>query len=71
MDHNKAIKFLHTLSSKLNKYYKLNSNKKLVINNKSKKKKIFNPVTNFDKNFEKMIRTNIAKSFPYCQIISL
>ena len=69
MDHNKAIKFLHTLSSKLNKFYRFNSKKKLVISNKSKKKKIFNPVTNFDKNFEKMIRANIIKSFPYDGII--
>ena len=69
MDHNKAIKFLYTLSSKLNTYYKLNANKKLIVNNKSKKKKIFNPVTNFDKNFEKMIRTNIIKSFPFDGII--
>ena len=69
MDHNKAIKFLYTLSSKLNTYYKVNSNKKLIVNNKSKKKKIFNPVTNFDKNFEKMIRTNIIKSFPFDGII--
>ena len=69
MDYNKAIKFLYRLSTKLNKFYRLNSNKKLVINNKSKKKKIFNPVTNFDKNFEKMIRTNIIKSFPNDGII--
>ena len=64
MDHNKAIKFLYNLSSKLNKFYKSNSKKKLIINNKSKRKKIFNPVTNFDKSFEKMIRAYIVKSFP-------
>ena len=51
MDQNKAIKFLYNLSSKLNKFYKSNSKKKLIINNKSKRKKIFNPVTNFDKSF--------------------
>ena len=49
MDQNKAIKFLYNLSSKLNKFYKSNSKKKLIINNKSKRKKIFNPVTNFKK----------------------
>ena len=64
MDQNKAIKFLYNLSFKLNKFYKLNSKKKLVINNKSNRKKTFNPVTNFDKSFEKMIRANIVKSFP-------
>ncbi len=69
MDHNKAIKFLSNLSLKLNKFYRLNSKKKLIINNKSKRKKIFNPVTNFDKSFEKMIRDNIMKSFPYDGII--
>ena len=69
MDQNKAIKFLFNLSTKLNKFYKLNSKKKLIIKNKSKRKKIFNPVTNFDKSFEKMIRTNIVKSFPYDGII--
>ncbi len=69
MDHNKAIKFLYKLSSKLNKFYRLNYNKKLIINNKSKRKKLFNPVTNFDKNFEKMIRTNIIKLFPLDGII--
>ena len=69
MDHNKAIKFLHILRSKLNTFYRLNSKKKLVINNKSEKEKIFNPVTNFDKNFEKMIRANIIKTFPYDGII--
>ena len=69
MDHNKLIKFLYTLSSKLNTFYRLNSNKKLIVNNKSKKKKIFNPVTNFDKNFEKLIRKNIIKLFPYDGII--
>ncbi len=69
MDHNKAIKFLYTLSSKLNTFYRLNYKKKLVINNKSKNKEIFNPVTNFDKNFEKMIRSNIIKSFPHDGII--
>ena len=64
MDQNKAIKFLYNLSSKLNKFYKSNSKKKLIINNKSKRKKIFNPVTNFDKSIEKMIRAYIIKSFP-------
>merc|ERR1711991_717193 len=58
-----AIKFLYNLSSKLNKFYKSNSKKK------SKRKKIFNPVTNFDKGFEKMIRAYIVKSFPNDGII--
>ena len=69
MDHNKAIKFLSNLSFKLNNFYRLNSKKKIIIKNKSIRKKIFNPVTNFDKIFEKMIRTNIMKSFPNDGII--
>ena len=69
MDQNKAIKFLYNLSYKLNKFYKSNSKKKLIINNKSKRKEKFNPVTNFDKSFEKMIRAYIVKSFPKDGII--
>ena len=69
MDHNKAIKFLYKLPSELNKFYRSNSKKKLTIHNKSKKKKLFNPVTNFDKNFEKLIRASIMKSFPQDGII--
>tara|TARA_B100000900_G_scaffold291704_1_gene250535 strand:+ start:17 stop:799 length:783 start_codon:yes stop_codon:yes gene_type:complete len=69
MDHNKAIKFLYNLSNKLSKFYISNSKKKIIINNKSKRKKVFNPVTNFDKNFEKMIRAKIMKLFPNDGII--
>ena len=63
MENIKAINFLFKLPTKLNKFYKTNSKKKLIIKNKSYKKNILNPVTNFDKGFEKVIRKNISKFF--------
>ena len=36
---------------------KKNLNQDLIVNNKSKSKKDFDPVTNFDKAFEKYIRS--------------
>jgi len=61
MENMKAINFLYKLPIKLNNFYKTNSKKKLIIKNKSHKKNILNPVTNFDKGFEKVIRKNISK----------
>ena len=55
MENIKAINFLFKLPTKLNKFYKTNSKKKLIIKNKSHKKNILNPVTNFDKGFEKVM----------------
>ena len=63
MENIKAINFLYKLPIKLNNFYKTNSKKKLIIKNKSHKKNILNPVTNFDKGFEKVIRRNISKFF--------
>ena len=63
MENMKAINFLYKLPIKLNNFYKTNSKKKLIIKNKSHKKNILNPVTNFDKGFEKVIRRNISKFF--------
>ena len=59
----KPFNFLKELPKKLNRLYFQNSNSKLVIKNKSNYRKEFNPVTNFDKQFEKYIRSLIEKSF--------
>merc|ERR1712127_1140265 len=50
--------------NKLNKFYNKNSKSSLKINNKSKNKKNFDPVTNLDKAFERFIRNIIVKQFP-------
>jgi len=69
MNLKKPFIFLKSLPEKLNKFYNKNYNLKLVINNKSKTTKIFNPVTNFDVKFEELIRSLIARNFPNDSII--
>jgi fructose-1,6-bisphosphatase/inositol monophosphatase family enzyme len=64
MDYNKPFNFLKNLSLKLNLFYRKKSKLDLVVSNKSKSKKDFDPVTNFDKAFEKYIRLLINKKFP-------
>ena len=64
MNHNKPFKILKSLPNKLNNFYNQNSKSPLKINNKSKSKKIYDPVTNLDKAFEKFIRNIIVKQFP-------
>ena len=64
MKYNKPLKLLKNLPSKLNSFYNKNSKFSLKINNKSKNKKKFDPVTNLDRAFEKFIRNIIAKQFP-------
>jgi histidinol phosphatase-like enzyme (inositol monophosphatase family) len=64
MDYNKPFKFLKNLPPKLNLFYKKKSKSGLVVSNKSKSQKDFDPVTNFDKAFEKYIRSHINKKFP-------
>ena len=64
MDYKKPYNLLKNLPSKLNTYYKKKSSVNLVINNKSKSSKDFDPVTNFDRGFEKYIRSIIYKNFP-------
>ena len=64
MDYNKPFNFLKKLPPKLNSFYKKKSKSGLVVNNKSKSKKDFDPVTNFDRAFEKYIRSLINKKFP-------
>jgi len=61
MDYNKPFNFLKNLPPKLNLFYKNKSKSSLVVKNKSKSKKDFDPVTNFDKAFEKYIRSLINK----------
>ena len=65
----KSFIFLKNLSTKINKFYNSNLKISIVIKNKSKNKKNFNPVTNFDKALEKLIRSSISKSFPLDSII--
>ena len=69
MDYNKPFNFLKNLPTKLNLFYKKKSKSGLVVSNKSKSKKDFDPVTNFDKAFEKYIRSLINKKFPKDSII--
>ena len=64
MSHSKPLKLLKNLPNKLNKFYNKNYKFSLKIINKSKNKKVFDPVTNLDKAFEKYIRNTIIKQFP-------
>ena len=63
MNYNKYLKLLKNLPSLLNNFYRKNSKFSLKINNKSKNKKIYDPVTNLDKAFEKFIRNIITQQF--------
>ena len=65
----KLYKFLNKLPKKLNLFYKNKYRSNLIIKNKSKSKKKFDPVTNFDKSFEKYIRSLILKKFPTHSVI--
>tara|TARA_B100001057_G_scaffold477494_1_gene546768 strand:+ start:1882 stop:2682 length:801 start_codon:yes stop_codon:yes gene_type:complete len=69
MNYKKSFNFLKKLPPKLNLFYKRKSNSSIRVNNKSKSKKDFDPVTNFDKGFEKYIRSLINKKFPEDAII--
>ena len=69
MNYNKPFNFLKNLPIKLNLFYVKKSNEGLIVSNKSKSKKDFDPVTNFDKAFEKYIRFLISKKFPKDSII--
>ena len=64
MSYSEPLKLLKNLPKKLNNFYNKNSRSSLKINNKSKDRKIFDPVTNLDKAFEKFIRNIIVKQFP-------
>ena len=69
MNYNKSFILLKNLPTKLNNFYKKNLKYVLKINNKSKNKKTYDPVTNLDKSFEKFIRRIIVKQFPKDAII--
>ena len=69
MNYIKPFKFLNNLPTKLNLFYKKKSKAGVVVNNKSKSKRDFDPVTNFDKAFEKYIRMLINRIFPKDSII--
>ena len=57
-------KFLNLLPKKINKLYFGKLKGKFMLNNKSKKKNGFDPVTNIDKAFELFLRKEITKNFP-------
>ena len=63
------FKFLNSLPKKINKLYFGKLIGKFKLNNKSKKKKGFDPVTNIDKAIEFFLRKEISKKFPKDGII--
>ena len=65
----KYYKFLNSLPKKLNNLYFLRLKGKFKLNNKSKKKSGFDPVTNIDRAFELYLRKEILKKFPNDGII--
>jgi len=65
----KYFNFLKKTPIKLNSFYKKKSSLNLIVKNKSKFKREYDPVTNFDKAFEKYIRSLINKNFPSDRII--
>ncbi len=65
----KYYKFLNSLPKKLNKLYFLKLKGKFKLNNKSKNKNGFDPVTNIDRSFELFLRKEILKYFPNDGII--
>ena len=69
MELKKPLNFLKVLPNKLNRFYSKMSKSSLIVNNKSGNKKIFDPVTNFDRSFEKYIRLLINKKFSKDSII--
>ncbi len=62
-------KFLNSLPKKINKLYFGKLRGKFKLNNKSKKRNGFDPVTNIDKALELFLRKEIKKNFPEDGII--
>jgi myo-inositol-1(or 4)-monophosphatase len=60
----KYYKFLNSLPKKINNLYFRKLRGKFKLNNKSKKKNGFDPVTNIDKAIEFFLRKEIKKKFP-------
>ena len=69
MNYNKPFNFLKYLPAKLNLFYRHRSKNNILVNNKSGLKRDFNPVTNFDKAFEKHIRYLITRQFSKHSIV--
>ena len=69
LEHKRVDLFLKNLPKKLNIFYNKRAQNNLRVFNKLKNKKNFDPVTNFDKLFEKYIRKIINKSFPNDSIV--
>ena len=65
----KYYKFLNSLPKKLNELYFFKLKGKFKVNNKSKKKSGYDPVTNIDRAFELFLRKEILKIFPNDGII--
>ena len=65
----KYYKFLNSLPKKLNNLYFSKLKGRFKLNNKSKKKSGFDPVTNIDRAFELFLRKEILKKFPNDGII--
>ena len=57
-------KFLNSLPKKINKLYFGKLVGKFKLNNKSKKRNGFDPVTNIDRALEFFLRKEISKKFP-------
>tara|TARA_B100001559_G_scaffold288037_1_gene265439 strand:- start:69 stop:869 length:801 start_codon:yes stop_codon:yes gene_type:complete len=69
MELKKPFSFLKKLPEKLNRFYIKKSKSSLIVHNKSKSRGKFDPVTNFDRSFERYIRSLINKKFPKDSII--
>ena len=68
-DQLKYYKFLNSLPKKINTLYFEKLKGKFKLNNKSKKRNGFDPVTNIDKALELFLRKEIKKKFPKDGII--
>jgi len=68
-DQLKYYNFLNSLPKKINKLYFSKLKGKFKLNNKSKKRNGFDPVTNIDKALEFFLRKEITKKFPKDGII--
>ena len=68
-DQLKYYKFLNSFPKKINKLYFGKLRGKFKLNNKSKKRNGFDPVTNIDKALELFLRKEIKKKFPKDGII--
>ena len=65
----KYYKFLNSLPKKINNLYFRKLKGTFKLNNKSKKKNGFDPVTNIDQYLELFLRREISKKFPKDGII--